>query len=60
MLLIYGICATLAVMSLIASTAAQVYAFLGALVAFGVVLFLFTREPHEALESDTYQTGTDA
>ncbi len=59
-LLIYGICATLGVMSLIASTAQQVYAFLGALVAFGVVLFLFTREPHEALDSDTYQTGSDA
>jgi UDP-GlcNAc:undecaprenyl-phosphate GlcNAc-1-phosphate transferase len=54
-LLIYAICASLGVMSLLASTAAQIYAFLGALVAFGVVLFLVTREPREALEPDTYE-----
>ncbi len=54
-LLIYAICASLGVMSLLASTAAQIYAFLGALVAFGVVLFLLTREPREALEPDTYE-----
>ncbi len=54
-LLIYAICAILGVMSLLASTAAQIYTFLGALVGFGVVLFLLTRGPREALEPDTYE-----
>lgn len=53
-LLIYAICASLGVMSLVVSTATQVYAFLGALVGFGVVLFLLTREPREALAPDSY------
>jgi hypothetical protein len=43
-------------MSLLVSSATQVYAFLGALVGFGVVLFLLTREPREALEPDSYET----
>ncbi len=55
-LLIYAICACLGVMSLFVSTATQVYAFLGALVGFGVVLFLLTRGPREALEPDSYET----
>jgi UDP-GlcNAc:undecaprenyl-phosphate/decaprenyl-phosphate GlcNAc-1-phosphate transferase len=54
-LLIYAICASLGLMSLLVSTATQVYAFLGALVGFGVVLFLLTRGPREALEPDTYE-----
>jgi UDP-GlcNAc:undecaprenyl-phosphate GlcNAc-1-phosphate transferase len=58
-LLIYAICASLGVMSLVASTATQVYAFLGALVAFGVVLFLLTRGPREALEPGSYEAGPD-
>lgn len=53
-LLIYAICASLGAMSLLVSTATQVYAFLGALVVFGVVLFLLTRDSREALASDTY------
>lgn len=53
--LIYVICAILGVLSLVASTATQVYAFLGALVGFGVVLFLLTRGPREALEPDSYE-----
>ena len=53
-LLIYAICASLGVISLIVSTATQVYAFLGALVGFGVILFLLTRGPREALEPETY------
>jgi UDP-GlcNAc:undecaprenyl-phosphate GlcNAc-1-phosphate transferase len=57
-LLIYAICASLGLMSLLVSTATQVYAFLGALVGFGVILFLVTREPREALEPDAYETGT--
>lgn len=58
-LLIYAICASLGLMSLVVSTATQVYAFLGALVAFGLVLFLLTRGPREALEPDTYEAGPD-
>jgi UDP-GlcNAc:undecaprenyl-phosphate GlcNAc-1-phosphate transferase len=54
-LLIYAICASLGIMSLLVSTATQIYAFLGALVGFGVVLFLLTRGPREALEPDTYE-----
>ena len=55
-LLIYAICASLGIMSLLVSTATQVYAFLGALVAFGVVLFLLTRGPREALEPGAYES----
>ena len=50
--LIYAICASLGVLSLVVSTATQVYAFLGALVAFGVLLFLLTRGPDEILQPD--------
>jgi UDP-GlcNAc:undecaprenyl-phosphate/decaprenyl-phosphate GlcNAc-1-phosphate transferase len=55
-LLIYAICASLGLVSLLVSTATQVYAFLGALVGFGIALFLLTRGPREALEPDTYET----
>jgi len=58
-LLIYAICASLAVMSFVVSTATQIYTFLGALVAFGLVLFLLARGPREALESESYD-GEDA
>ena len=58
--LIYAICAGLGVISLVVSTATQVYAFLGALVGFGVVLFLLTRGPREALEPDSYESGDNA
>lgn len=54
-LLIYAICASLAVMALVASTAAQVYAFLAALLAFGLLVFLLARSPREALEPATYE-----
>ena len=53
-LLIYAICASLGVMSLVVSTATQVYAFLGALVVFGLVLFLLTRGSNDVLEPDAY------
>ncbi|HEX4897456.1 MAG TPA: MraY family glycosyltransferase [Candidatus Limnocylindrales bacterium] len=56
-LLIYAICASLGLVSLLVSTATQVYAFLGALVGFGVILFLLTRGPREALEPDSYETA---
>ncbi len=54
-LLIYAICVSLGAISLVVSTAAQVYGFLGALVGFGVVLFLLTRESAEALQPDSYE-----
>jgi UDP-GlcNAc:undecaprenyl-phosphate GlcNAc-1-phosphate transferase len=54
-LLIYAICVVLGVASLVVSTATQVYAFLGGLLGFGVVLFLLTRGPREALEPGTYE-----
>ena len=59
-LLIYAICASLGLVSLLVSTATQVYAFLGALVGFGVLLFLVTRGPSEALEPDSYEAGPEA
>ena len=42
-LVIYGICILLAVMSLVLSGTQQAYAFMGLVVAFGLVLFLLTR-----------------
>ncbi len=54
-LLIYAICASLGILSLVVSSATQVYAFLGALVAFGVVLFLLTRGSNDALEPEAYE-----
>ncbi len=54
-LLIYAICVTLGVMSLFVSAAASVYAFLGILVAFGVLRFVLAKGEHEALEPTTYE-----
>jgi UDP-GlcNAc:undecaprenyl-phosphate GlcNAc-1-phosphate transferase len=54
-LLIYVICATLGVMSLFVSAAAGVYAFVGVLVAFGILLFVLARGEHEALEPTSYE-----
>jgi UDP-N-acetylmuramyl pentapeptide phosphotransferase/UDP-N-acetylglucosamine-1-phosphate transferase len=44
-LLIYAVCATLGLMSLLVSSATGVVAFLGALVVFGVVAFALRRDP---------------
>jgi UDP-GlcNAc:undecaprenyl-phosphate GlcNAc-1-phosphate transferase len=57
-LLIYAICTTLGVVSLLASAEAVLYTFLGAVVAFGLVLFLIARS-REALESTTYDNGDE-
>jgi UDP-GlcNAc:undecaprenyl-phosphate GlcNAc-1-phosphate transferase len=46
-LLIYAVCATLGLMSLLVSSATGVFAFLGALVMFGVVAFLLRRDAAE-------------
>ena len=54
-LVIYGLCILLAVLSFVLSGTGQVYAFLGLAVVFGLVLFLVTRnETGDALEADTY------
>ena len=55
-LVIYGICILLAVMSLVLSGTQQAYAFMGLVVAFGLVLFLVTRgESGDALEAESYE-----
>ena len=55
-LVIYAICILLAVLSLLSSTAQQVYAFLGLVVLFGLGLFLLTRgESGDALEAESYE-----
>ncbi len=60
-LLIYGLCAALAVLALILTGASQLYAFLGVFVASGLVLFLPTRgdfgRPDE-LEAEAYESET--
>ena len=54
-LLIYGICASLAALSLVLSGRSQLYAFGGMIFVFGLGLFALTRgETHDALEADTY------
>jgi UDP-GlcNAc:undecaprenyl-phosphate/decaprenyl-phosphate GlcNAc-1-phosphate transferase len=56
-ILIYVICISLGALSLVLSAASQVYAFLGVLVASGVVLFAMTRGgiAAEALEAGSYE-----
>jgi UDP-GlcNAc:undecaprenyl-phosphate GlcNAc-1-phosphate transferase len=66
-LLIYAICAGLGALSLILSVAGQVYAFLGVLVGFGLVLFILTRgrfaqaalEPHSYEASDLEEAADE-
>jgi UDP-GlcNAc:undecaprenyl-phosphate GlcNAc-1-phosphate transferase len=57
-LLIYGICGALAVLSLVLSGAGQLYAFLGILLGGGVVLAFLTRRSQEALHAHSYEKGT--
>ena len=55
-LVIYGLCVGLAVMSLLLSGTGQLYAFMGLALVFGLVLFLVTRgEASDALEAETYE-----
>jgi UDP-GlcNAc:undecaprenyl-phosphate GlcNAc-1-phosphate transferase len=58
-LLIYGICAGLGALSLILSVAGQVYAFLGVLIGFGLLLFALTRGRFAAaaLEPHSYESA---
>ena len=54
---IYGICVGLAVLSFVLSGANQVYAFLGAVVGIGLLLYFVAwgGGPTEAFEADTYE-----
>jgi UDP-GlcNAc:undecaprenyl-phosphate/decaprenyl-phosphate GlcNAc-1-phosphate transferase len=55
-LVIYGICIVLAVLSVVLSANQQVYAFLGLAVAFGLGVFLLARgESGDALDADAYE-----
>jgi UDP-GlcNAc:undecaprenyl-phosphate/decaprenyl-phosphate GlcNAc-1-phosphate transferase len=54
-LLIYGICATLGVMSLLVSDETGVYAFMGVVVALGVLIFVLARGGGGALEPTSYE-----
>jgi UDP-GlcNAc:undecaprenyl-phosphate/decaprenyl-phosphate GlcNAc-1-phosphate transferase len=61
-LVIYGICLALAVLSLLLSGVTQLYAFLGIFVAFGLILFLPTRgdfDRPDELEAEAYENGVD-
>ena len=60
-LVIYGICLILAIMTFVLSGSGQLYAFLGLAVAFGVGLFLLTRfESGDALEAEAYKDAPPA
>jgi UDP-GlcNAc:undecaprenyl-phosphate GlcNAc-1-phosphate transferase len=59
-LLIYGICATLGLLSLVVSAITGLYAFLGAVLVFGVVVFVLAREPGEGLRSESYEEDAGA
>ncbi|MDM7916862.1 MAG: hypothetical protein QUU85_16600, partial [Candidatus Eisenbacteria bacterium] len=53
-LVIYAICALLAVLSFVLSGTGQLYAFLGMVVAGGMLLYFLTLRSQEALEASTY------
>jgi UDP-GlcNAc:undecaprenyl-phosphate/decaprenyl-phosphate GlcNAc-1-phosphate transferase len=53
-LVIYAICAALAVLSLVLSTAQQLYTFVGFVVGGGLLLYLLTRRSSDDLEADSY------
>jgi UDP-GlcNAc:undecaprenyl-phosphate GlcNAc-1-phosphate transferase len=61
-LLIYAITGVLAVLSFVLSGASQLYAFLGVVVASGIVLFVLTgrQTVQEDLEADTYAEPPEA
>ena len=55
-LVIYALCVALALLSFLLSGTGQLYAFMGLALAFGLALFLFTRdETGDALEAETYE-----
>jgi UDP-GlcNAc:undecaprenyl-phosphate GlcNAc-1-phosphate transferase len=65
-LVIYGVCIVLAVMSLVLSGTGQMYAFLGLILAFGLALFGIERlgggaeAIEESLDADSYTTENGA
>jgi UDP-GlcNAc:undecaprenyl-phosphate/decaprenyl-phosphate GlcNAc-1-phosphate transferase len=62
-LLIYGICIALGLLSLLLSGINQLYAFLGVFIVFGLILFVPARgslRTPEELEADAYQNGSGA
>ncbi len=61
-LVIYGICGLLALLSLVLSGTGSLYAFMGVVVGGGLVLYLMTRRAREALDARTYENEepTDA
>ncbi len=64
-LLIYGVCILLAVLSLVLSQTNQMYAFLGLVLLFGLALFFIERigggagAIEESLDADSYSGGRD-
>ena len=52
---IYGICSLLAVLSLLLSGTGSLYAFMGVVVGGGLMLYLMTRRTREALDARTYE-----
>jgi UDP-GlcNAc:undecaprenyl-phosphate GlcNAc-1-phosphate transferase len=56
-LLIYGLCVALAILSLVLSGSGQLYAFLGALVVFGLVLLLLERSADKGEETAEARAG---
>jgi len=61
-LVIYGICIALAILSLVLSGTGLLYAFMGIVVGGGLVLYLLTRRGHNALDASSYPEdppGTD-
>jgi UDP-GlcNAc:undecaprenyl-phosphate GlcNAc-1-phosphate transferase len=58
-LLIYAICAALAVLSLLLSGRGQISAFLVIVIGGGLALYLLTRRAREALDRDSYDENGD-
>ncbi|CAN5448293.1 MraY family glycosyltransferase [soil metagenome] len=54
-LVIYGLCILLAVMSLVLSGTGQAFAFVGIVLGGGLVLYLMTRRAREALDARAYE-----
>jgi hypothetical protein len=58
-LMIYGICVALAVLSLLLSGRGQISTFLVIVLAFGLVLYLMTRRAGRSLERESYPDDTE-
>jgi UDP-GlcNAc:undecaprenyl-phosphate GlcNAc-1-phosphate transferase len=58
-LVIYGLCVLLAVLSLVLSGTGPLYAFTGIVIGGGLVLYLMTRRAQEALDARSYPDDPD-